>query len=110
MARPAAGLRRNRRSGSLRGLHVGLLFRGLLQSVAIDVFRSSRAGLAYAGVMSASMYLGTGSLPYTVLVGAFGLLLGVAIVRGASVRGATASHSLAVGGMAVVWPNLLGPA
>jgi membrane protease YdiL (CAAX protease family) len=87
-----------------------LLFRGLLQSVAIDVFRSSRAGLAYAGIMSAIMYLGTGSLPYTVLVGAFGLLLGVAIVRGASVWGATASHSLALVGMAFIWPLLLGPA
>jgi membrane protease YdiL (CAAX protease family) len=84
-----------------------LLFRGLLQSVAIDAFGISRFGIVYAAAISGVMYLGSGSLPYTIAVGAFGLLLGATIVRGGSVWGATASHSLALVGMAFMWPVLL---
>lgn len=86
-----------------------LLFRGLLQSLAIDAFGSARWGLVYAGAMSAVMYLGSGSLPYTIAVGVYGLLLGAAILRGASVWGASTSHGLALVGMAFLWPKLLGP-
>jgi membrane protease YdiL (CAAX protease family) len=82
------------------------LFRGLLQSVAIDAFGISRLGVAYAGTIGAVMYLGSGSLPYTLAIGVYGLLLGATIVRGGSVWGATASHSLALIGMAFVWPAL----
>lgn len=86
-----------------------MLFRGLLQSVAIDVFKSSRLGVAYAAIISAVMYLGSGSPAYTIAIGAYGLLLGATIVRGASVWGAAASHGLVLVGMAFVWPTLLGP-
>jgi membrane protease YdiL (CAAX protease family) len=86
-----------------------LLFRGLLQGIAIEAFGSARSGLAYAAVMSGVMYIGSGSLPYTVAVGAYGVLVGAAIVRGASVWGAAASHGLALVGMAFFWPALLGP-
>jgi membrane protease YdiL (CAAX protease family) len=82
------------------------LFRGLLQSVAIDTFGISRLGVVYAATIGAVMYLGSGSLPYTLAIGVYGLLLGTAIAHGGSVWGATASHSLALVGMAFVWPAL----
>jgi membrane protease YdiL (CAAX protease family) len=85
-----------------------LLFRGLLLVVAIESLEVPRNGLAYAALMSAAMYLGSGSVPYTVAVGGFGLILGATILRGGSLWGATASHGLALVGMAFVWPVLLG--
>jgi membrane protease YdiL (CAAX protease family) len=85
-----------------------LLFRGLLQSIAIETFGIWRLGLTYAAAMSAVMYLGSGSLPYTIAVGAYGLLLGATIVRGGSLWGAIASHGLAIVGMAFVWPFMVG--
>ena len=85
-----------------------LLFRGLLQSIAIETFGIWRLGLAYAATMSAVMYLGSGSLPYTIAVGIYGLILGATILRGGSLWGATASHGLALVGMAFVWPFLIG--
>jgi membrane protease YdiL (CAAX protease family) len=87
-----------------------LLFRGLLQSIAIETFGIWRLGLVYAATMSGVMYLGSGSLPYTIAVAAYGLLLGATILRGGSVWGTTASHGLALIGMAFVWPILLGSA
>jgi membrane protease YdiL (CAAX protease family) len=85
-----------------------LLFRGLLLEVAIESLRNKAIALAYASLLSAAMYLGSGSLPYTVAVGGYGLLLGATILRGGSLWGATASHGLALIGMAFVWPVLLG--
>ncbi len=85
-----------------------LLFRGLLQSIAIETFGIWRLGLAYAAGMSAVMYLGSGSLPYTIAVGVYGLILGATILRGGSLWGAIASHGLALVGMAFVWPIVVG--
>jgi membrane protease YdiL (CAAX protease family) len=85
-----------------------LLFRGLLQSIAIETFGIWRLGLVYAATMSAVMYLGSGSLPYTIAIGAYGLMLGATILRGGSLWGATASHGLALVGMAFVWPFVVG--
>ncbi len=87
-----------------------LLFRGLLLVVAVESLDSQRTALLYATVMSAAMYLGSGSVAYTVVIGGFGLVLGATILRGGSLWGATASHSLALIGMAFVWPVLLGSA
>lgn len=85
-----------------------LLFRGLLQSIAIEWFGSARTGLVYAATMGGVMYLGSGSLLYAIAVGAFGLGLGATILRGGSLWGATASHGLALIGMAFLWPVLFG--
>ncbi len=87
-----------------------LLFRGLLQSVAIETFGDERIGLVYAAAMSGVMYLGSGSLPYTIAVGAYALLLGAVILRGGSLWGAAASHGVALVGMAFVWPIVLAAA
>jgi len=85
-----------------------LLFRGLLQSIAIETFGIWRLGMAYAAGMSGVMYLGSGSLPYTIGVGVYGLILGATILRGGSLWGAIASHGLALVGMAFVWPIVVG--
>ena len=87
-----------------------LLFRGLLQSVAIETFGDVRIGLVYAAAMSGVMYLGAGSLPYTIGVGAYALLLGAVILRGGSLWGAAASHGVALVGMAFIWPFVLASA
>lgn len=86
------------------------LFRGLLLVVAVESLDSQRTALIYASVLSAAMYLGSGSLAYTLVIGGFGLLLGATILRGGSLWGAIASHSLALIGMAFVWPVLLAAA
>ena len=85
-----------------------LLFRGILQGFALEALGSPRAAMLYTGAMSAAMYLGSGSLPYTVLMGAYGLHLGWGILRGGSIWGATASHAIALLGMAFFWPPILG--
>lgn len=85
-----------------------LLFRGLLLVVSVESIRSEHVALAYATVMSTAMYLGSGSMAYTLAIGGYGFLLGATILRGGSLWGATASHSLALVGMAFVWPTLFG--
>jgi len=85
-----------------------LLFRGLLQSVASDVFGAVRLGVVYAAGLAGVMYLGSGSLTYTAAVTVYGLILGVAVARGGSLIGTTASHGLALVGMAYIWPGVLG--
>ena len=85
-----------------------LLFRGLLLVVAVESIENERTALAYATIMSTAMYLGSGSAPYTIAIGGFSLLLGATILRGGSLWGATASHGLALIGMAFIWPVLLG--
>ena len=55
-----------------------------------------------------TMHLGTVSQLYMVFEGAFGRVLGVAIVRDASVRGSTPIHSPEILGITHVCPTLTG--
>lgn len=90
------------------GFVEALLFRGILQSVAIESFGSEWTGLLYAASMATVMYLGSGSLLFTLAMGLYGLALGAAILRGGSLWGTAASHGLALVGMGFVWPVLIG--
>ena len=85
----------------------GLLFRGILQSVAIESFGSEWAGLLYAASMATVMYIGSGSPLFTLAMGLYGLTLGAAILRGGSLWGAAGSHGMALVGMGFLWPVLL---
>jgi membrane protease YdiL (CAAX protease family) len=84
-----------------------LLFRGLLLSASIDASGNRAIGLAYATVMSALMYVGSGSVS-TILATGYGLLLGTAVLGGGSVWGAAASRGAALIGMFVLWPAVFG--
>ena len=85
-----------------------LIFRGLLQAVVIETYGRQRLGVAYSAGVSAILYLGSGSIPYTIGVAGLGLLLGAVLLRGASLWGVTACHGIALVGMATLWPALFG--
>jgi membrane protease YdiL (CAAX protease family) len=85
-----------------------LVYRGLLQTVAIEAFGLRRAGVVYAATMCAIMYLGAGSVPFTVAMWALAFGYGQALLRGSSLWGLAASHTLILWGMAFVWPIVLG--
>ena len=85
-----------------------LIIRGLLQAVVIETHGRQRLGVAYSAGVSAILYLGSGSIPYTIGVAGLGLLLGALLLRGASLWGVTACHGIALVGMATLWPALFG--
>lgn len=85
-----------------------LLFRGLLQTVAIEAFGFQRAGVAYAAAMSACLYLGSGSILFTLEMGLLGAIYGAALLRGASLWGLAIGHAILLWSMAIVWPAILG--
>jgi membrane protease YdiL (CAAX protease family) len=85
-----------------------LVYRGLLQTVAIEAFGLRRAGVVYAATMCAVMYLGAGSVPFTFAMWALAIGYGTALLQGGSLWGLTASHTLILWGMAFVWPVVLG--
>lgn len=85
-----------------------LIFRGLLQTVAIEAFGFRRTGVAYAAGLSACLYLGSGSLAFTVEMAVLGAVFGAALLRGASLWGLTIGHAIMLVSMAILWPALFG--
>lgn len=83
------------------------IYRGLLLTVAIDVFGSERGAVLYSSTLAAFMYWGSGSLPFTVAIWFLGLGFGAARRRGASLWGLIASHAVILWGMALVWPAFM---
>jgi membrane protease YdiL (CAAX protease family) len=98
---------------AIAGLVVGaavveeLLFRGILQAAAIDVFGDARRGVVYAASISTLLYLGVGSSLYLALMLGLSLMWGFAVARGASLVSTTTSHAALLVGAGVVWPLLL---
>jgi membrane protease YdiL (CAAX protease family) len=84
-----------------------LLFRGILQAAALDVFGDATRGVAYAAAISALLYLGAGSLLYVALMLGLSLMWGFAVARGASLVSTTASHTTFLVGAGILWPLLL---
>ena len=83
-----------------------LVYRGILQRAAIDAFGSQWAGIFFAATLGALMYWGTGEFAYMFVIWLLGIGYGLALVRGASLWGIAASHSVALWGMALFWPLL----
>jgi membrane protease YdiL (CAAX protease family) len=83
------------------------VYRGILQTVAIDAFGSQRTGILFTATLGACMYWGSGSLPFMIAIWLLGLGYGVALVRGASLWGIAASHTVVLCGMGLLWPLLL---
>ena len=84
-----------------------VVYRGVLQAVAVDAFGSRRAGILFTATLGAWMYWGSGSLPFMIAIWLLGLGYGVALMRGASLWGIAASHTVLLWGMGLLWPLLL---
>ncbi len=84
-----------------------LVYRGVLQTVAIDAFGSQRAGILFSATLSGAMYWGSGSIPFMVGMWLLGMGYGFALARGASLWGIAASHTVMLWGMGLLWPVLL---
>jgi membrane protease YdiL (CAAX protease family) len=84
-----------------------LAFRGIMQSVATELFRSPGAGIAVATVAFSVMYVGSLSIPFVLLMFAMGLFLSWTVQETGSLWGALGAHAAMVVGLVVVWPLLL---
>ncbi len=82
-----------------------LLFRWFLQSEMLTL--SGGAGLLLLNVLFASLYLGTHSPGFVLLMGVAGLGLSVAVRRTHSVWGAVAAHAIMIIGVLILWPAVL---
>lgn len=84
-----------------------VVYRGILQTVAIDAFGSKGAGILFSATLGAVMYWGTGEFSFMFVIWVLGIGYGMALARGASLWGIALSHSVALWGMALFWPLLL---
>jgi CAAX protease family protein len=88
------------------GLTEELLFRGLLQSVFVELFGG--IGVVLAAILSATMYLGTGSASFVVFAALVGLSFGVRVRQTGSLAGVILAHGLISVELLLVWPYVLG--
>jgi uncharacterized protein len=88
------------------GLTEELIFRGILQHIAIEAL--GRRGVVYGALVFASMHLGFQSGPDLVFVFAVGLLFGHVVARSRSITGVSLSHGLANVMALLVMPYLDG--
>ncbi len=82
-----------------------LLFRGLVQQVAVEVYGS--LGLIVGSVLFASVYAGSLSYVFVLYAGCVGLLFGLLVKRTGSIWGVVAAHGILNVGSMLVWPLLL---
>lgn len=84
-----------------------LVFRGVLQAAASEVFDSPVAGLAVSTATFTLMYVGSLSIVFIILMSAMGLFLGWTVHQTRSLWGAIGAHVGMVVGLIVVWPLVL---
>jgi membrane protease YdiL (CAAX protease family) len=82
-----------------------LLFRWVLNPDLVTLY--GRAGLLLLNGLFASLYLGTRSAGFVLLMGVAGLGLSVAVSRTRVVWGAVAAHAILIIGVMLVWPAVL---
>jgi membrane protease YdiL (CAAX protease family) len=85
------------------------IFRGVLLS-ATRAGYGRTAAIVASSLLFATVYVGTGSVAYLVLIGLAGLFFAYCADRTGSLWGVTAAHSLMVIGLLLVLPVLLGGA
>ena len=83
-----------------------LVFRGLVQNAAANVFGGQLRGAVFAAALETALYSGSGSIPYALLVGGVGFVFGWALTRRLSLWGVALSHGLMLVTMAVVAQGL----
>ena len=91
--------------GGLTAPSLEILFRWALQPEMFDLYGG--VGLGLLNALFASMYLGTHSAGYVVLMGATGLGLAIAVRRTGRIWGAIGAHAILVIGVLVLWPTVL---
>jgi membrane protease YdiL (CAAX protease family) len=83
-----------------------LIFRGLVQGAAIQVFGGTGAAVVFTALLSTTLYWGSGSIPYLLLMACVGCVFGLALLRGVSLWGIALSHGLMLVTMAVLAQGL----
>ena len=93
---------------ALTALVEELIFRGLLLSGLAAAFRSGALAVATSAGVHAAMHLGTGAPGLVLVILGLGLVLGWAVLRGASIWGVAAFHAGFLVSAAMFWPIVLG--
>lgn len=83
-----------------------LIFRGLLQSVASEVY-GSLAGILISSSIFAVMYFASLSLVYVVFISLVGLFFSLCVRLSGSIWGVTLAHSLMNVGLIIIWPLVM---
>jgi membrane protease YdiL (CAAX protease family) len=84
-----------------------LVFRGLIQTLALQAFVYERPSLVYASALFALMYLGTGAPLFAAYVGVVSLAWGWAVLQSKSLWPAVAGHALFALSAGIFWPWVL---
>lgn len=79
-----------------------IIFRGLVLRVLTEAIGPS--GALLSSLLFASMYIGSRSIGYVLLIGVTGLFFARCVTRTGSIWGVVASHSMFIIGVALVWP------
>jgi membrane protease YdiL (CAAX protease family) len=87
------------------GLPSELIFRGMLQRSATEVF--GRTGLLWSSLLFAAMFLIWRSPGYLLFAFGIGIVFGWIVRRTGSLVGVTLAHGLFASGLFLVWPHLL---
>jgi membrane protease YdiL (CAAX protease family) len=82
------------------GLVEELIFRGLLLAVSEKLIGRRGPAILYVAAINVTLYLGSGSIAYALLIGGAGVIYGAALARGASIWSVSASHGLLLVSMA----------
>ncbi len=82
------------------GLVEELIFRGLLLAVSEKLIGRRGPAIIYVAAINATLYLGSGSIAYALLIGGVGIVYGAALARGASIWSVSVSHGLLLVSMA----------
>lgn len=83
-----------------------LVFRGLLQVVAVETF--GVVGIVWSNVLFASLYIGTASPGYALFIFVVGLYFGWSLRQTGSLWGIMSAHGLLNVGLLLVGPHILG--
>jgi uncharacterized protein len=87
-----------------------LIFRGILQGVALRALDSSTGAVAVSAIAYASLFISSGSPAFILVMLLTAIFFGWVVEVTGSLWGVIASHALIAIGMLVVWPILLGGA
>lgn len=83
-----------------------LLLRGLILRVAGEIVPGAAVGVSTA--LTALLYLGTGSVPYVLVIALFAYVYGSATHRTNSLAPAIACHAVLLWSQLLLWPTVLG--
>jgi membrane protease YdiL (CAAX protease family) len=87
-----------------------LVFRGILQGVALRALDSSTGAVAVSAIAYASLFVSSGSPAFVVVMLVTAIFFGWVVEVTGSLWGVIASHAMIAIGLLVAWPILLGGA